>query len=50
MIYQWVLTRVIRRVPHAEQKLVTVPEYFSSPPVFSEVRVAQSLSFLRNVL
>ena len=28
-----------------EQELLTHPEHLSSPPVFSEIRVAQSLDF-----
>ena len=35
--------RVTRRVPQAEHILLVLPEHLSSPPVFSEVLVAQSL-------
>jgi hypothetical protein len=34
-ILRHVLTRLTRRVPLVEQKLLTVPEHLSSPPVFS---------------
>ena len=37
------VTRLTRRVPLVEQKLHTLPERPSSPPVFSEVRVTRSL-------
>jgi len=37
------VTRLIRRVPHVEQELLTLPEHLSSPPVFSRVRVTRSL-------
>ena len=37
------LTRLTRRVPLMEQKLLTLPEHLSSPPVFSRVRVERSL-------
>jgi hypothetical protein len=37
------VTRLTRRVPLVEQKLLTVPEHLSSPPVFSGVRVSRSL-------
>jgi hypothetical protein len=37
--------RVTRRVPHVEQKLITLPDYFSSFPDFRGVRVARSLVF-----
>ena len=36
-------TRVPGRVPLVEQELFTLPEHLSSPPVFSGVRVTQSL-------
>ena len=36
-------TRVPRRVPLVQQELFTLPEHLSSPPVFSGVRVTQSL-------
>jgi len=36
-------TRLTRRVPLEEQELLTLPEHVSSPPVFSGVRVTQSL-------
>jgi len=34
-----------RRVSLEEQELLTLPEHLSSPPIFSGVRVAQSLGF-----
>ena len=37
------VTRFSRRVPLAVQELLTLPEHLSSPPVFSGVRVIQSL-------
>ena len=37
------ITRLTRRVPLAEQELITLPEHMSSPPVFSGVRVTWSL-------
>jgi hypothetical protein len=37
--------RVTQRVPHMEQKLLTLPKHLDSPPVFSEVRVARTLVF-----
>jgi hypothetical protein len=37
--------RVTRRVSHVKQELFTLPEHLSSPPIFSEVRVARSLVF-----
>ena len=37
------VTRVIRRVPLVKQKLLTLPEHLSSPPVFIGVRVTRSL-------
>jgi hypothetical protein len=37
------VTRVTRRVPPVEQELPTPPEYLSSPPDFSGVRVTRSL-------
>jgi hypothetical protein len=37
------VTRLTRRVPLVEQELLTLPEYLSSPPVFSGVRVTRSL-------
>ena len=33
---------ITRRVPLVEQKLLTLPEHLSSPPVFSGVRVTRS--------
>ena len=36
------VTRLPRRVPLVEQKLLTLPEHLSSPPVFCEVRVTRS--------
>ena len=40
------VTRLTRRVPLVEQKLLTLPEHLSSPPVFSGVRVTRSLVYL----
>ena len=37
------VTILTRRVPLVEQELLNLPEHLSSPPVFSEVRVTQSL-------
>jgi hypothetical protein len=37
------VTRLTRQVPLVEQELLTLPECLSSPPVFSGVRVTQSL-------
>ena len=37
------VTRLTRRVSLVEQKLPTLPEYLSSPPVFCGVRVTRSL-------
>jgi len=37
------VTRLTRRVPLVEKELLTLPEHLSSPPVFSGVRVTQSL-------
>jgi hypothetical protein len=37
------VTRLPRRVPLEEQELHTLPEYLSSPPVFSGVQVTRSL-------
>jgi hypothetical protein len=37
------VTRLTRRVPLVQQKLLTLPMHMSSPPVFSEVRVTRSL-------
>jgi hypothetical protein len=37
------VTRLIRRVPLVEQKLLTLPEHMSSPPVFSGVFGTRSL-------
>ena len=39
------VTRVTRRVSLVEQELLTLLEYLSSPPFFSEVHVARSLFF-----
>jgi len=36
-------TRLTRRVSLVEQKLLTLPEHMTSPPVFSGVRVTRSL-------
>ena len=40
-----IVTKVARRATHVEQKLFTLPEHLSSPPVFCEIRVVQSLFF-----
>ena len=32
--HHWFVTRVTRRVPHVEQKLLTLPEHMSASPVF----------------
>ena len=37
------LLKVTGQVPHVERKLLTLPEYPNSPPVFSGVSVARSL-------
>jgi hypothetical protein len=37
------VTRLTRRVPLVKQELPTLPEYLSSPPVVSAVRVTRSL-------
>ena len=37
------VARLKRRVPLVEQKLLTLPEHLSLPPVFSGVRVIRSL-------
>ena len=39
------ITRITQRLPHMEQKLLTLPKHLGSPPGFSEVRVARSLIF-----
>jgi hypothetical protein len=40
----WLITRYVTHwVLHMEQKLITLPEHLSSPPVFSGVRVTRSL-------
>jgi hypothetical protein len=39
------ITRITQRLPHMEQKLLTLPKHLGSPPVFSEVHVARSLIF-----
>ena len=41
--HSWLLARITRRVPLVGQKLLTLPEHMSSPPVFSVVRVTRSL-------
>jgi ribosomal protein S26 len=41
--HSWLVARITRRVPLVEQKLLTLPEDMSSPPVFSVVRVTRSL-------
>ena len=42
-LISWFVTRLTRRVSLVEQKLLTLPEHLSSPPVFSGVRVTRSL-------
>jgi hypothetical protein len=37
------VTRLTWRVPLLEQELLILPEYLSSPPIFSGVRVSRSL-------
>ena len=39
----WLVARITRRVPLVGQTLLTIPDYLSSPPVFSGVRVTRSL-------
>ena len=39
------MTRLVMRVAHVEQELLTFPEHVSLPSVFIEVRVARSLFF-----
>jgi hypothetical protein len=41
----WFVTRVTQWVPHVEQELLTLPEYLSSPPIFSGVCIARYLVF-----
>ena len=45
--YSWLIigfvTRLPRRLPLVQQKLLTLPEHLSSPAVFSGVRVTRSL-------
>jgi hypothetical protein len=43
MIITGFVTRLTRRVPLLEQKLLTLPEHLNSLPVFSGVRVTRSL-------
>ena len=43
--YKGFVTRVTQRVSLLEQELLTLPEHLSSLPLFSGVRVAQSLDF-----
>ena len=38
-----------RRVLLVQQELLSLPEHMSSPPVFSGVRVDQSLAFCRSL-
>ena len=42
LIYHRFITRLIRRVPLVEQKLLILPEHMNSSPVFSGVRVTWS--------
>jgi hypothetical protein len=48
-LHSWLITgfvtRVIRRMPHVEQDLLTIPENLSSHAIISEVRIARSLVF-----
>ena len=37
------VSRLRRRVSLVEQEMLTLPEHLSSPPIFSGVRVTQSL-------
>jgi len=37
------VTRLTWQVPLVEQELLTLPEYLSSPPIFSGIRVTRSL-------
>jgi hypothetical protein len=41
------VTRLARQVPLAEQELPTLPEYLSSPQVFSRARVTRPFSCMR---
>ena len=48
--HSWFICRFVirvtqRRMPLVEQKLLTLPEHLSSPPVLSRVHVARSLVF-----
>ena len=43
ILTEWFVIRVIGRMQHVEQKLLTTPEYQSLLPVFREDRVARSL-------
>ena len=43
VLYNYNVTRLTRWVSLAEQELLTLPEYLSSSPVFSGVRVTRSL-------
>ena len=49
MTYYRVCDKSSTTVSLLEQELLTIPEHPSSPPVFSEVRVAQSLVFCRSL-
>ena len=40
------VTRLTQRVLPVEEKLLTFPEHLSSPPIFSGIRVTQSLVFM----
>jgi hypothetical protein len=42
---KWSTERVTRPVSLVEQEMLTLPEHMSSPPVFSGIRVAQSLVY-----
>jgi hypothetical protein len=41
--HSWLATGITRRMPLVGQKLLTLPEHTSSPPVFSGVRVTRFL-------
>jgi hypothetical protein len=43
VIYIFCIFNLFLQVPHVERKLLTLPEYPNSPPVFSGVSVARSL-------
>jgi hypothetical protein len=43
--WQWLVTRVTRRVQHVERQLLTLSKHMPSPPDLNGVRVARSLGF-----